>query len=329
MPLKGSSLRRSRASKANYAKQERNEFNEFAPGFRPLAKETETERTETAVSACGKIAQGVLALASATLTLTPDDRETRTVVRGTVSDIREQLTVISDALTEAADSKQKNDQLQAQWMDRLQSLPPELSVDQTETLQILKKVNEGREKKLSTFLIEKLLTNDPKEINRLHSLNRKLLVKVETLQEAQKQFKEKSNKKCDALKTQRKRTNTRISSPEYRQQVTKEVVRESIKGTHGYTTTFKNGVVNLQSHCSSINSTPEALDDIYKAVLPFMDEAERKNLTPDRKSVQNWTKGGYDGRQIDVINVNKLMPSMSELMLFGPFVSKKVTVNSN
>ena len=62
-----------KANRATAVNRARNEFNEFAPGFKPLAKETETERTETAVSACGKIAQGVLALASATLILTPGD----------------------------------------------------------------------------------------------------------------------------------------------------------------------------------------------------------------------------------------------------------------
>jgi hypothetical protein len=217
--------------------------------------------------------------------------------------INKQLQSLRDQLTEAEEVRQEALELQAYFGERLASLPPELSVDQAEILKILEKVNEGREKKLSLYLIEKLLTNDPKEISRLHSLNRKLLVKVETLQEAHEQFKEKSKNKCDALKTQRKRRNTKISSPKYRQQVTKEVVRESIKGTHGYTTTFKNGVVNLQSHCSSINSTPEALDDIYKAVLPFMDEAERKNLTPDRKSVQHWTvhEGDYDLADLAVL----------------------------
>ena len=38
-----------------------------------------------------------------------------------------------------------------------------------------------------------------------------------------------------------------------------------------------------------------------------------------KKKMTNIVTGWYVGRQIDVINVNKLMPSMCELMLFGPF----------
>ena len=155
----------------------RNQYNEF------VSAETGTTKTQSSLLDCPVIAP-VIQIAQLTQTEIPDMRtmmeeglDARST-RALFLNINKQLQSLRDQLTEAEEVRQEALELQAYFGERLASLPPELSVDQTEILQVLEKVNEGREKKLSPYLIQKLLTSDPREINRLHSVNRKLQLKV-------------------------------------------------------------------------------------------------------------------------------------------------------
>jgi hypothetical protein len=224
--------------------------------------------------------------------------------RAFMHDIRDYLMQVHESAKEAEEMRKEALEVRDYLQDRINSLPPELTLDQASMLQVFGEVNATRNKPLSLYLMRKLLKLDPLHINRLARENRFLKDRVSTLEERVQSIGADVAKTKKASKKARKRKIAQENNQQHKQKIVKEMLQDSAYGKNGYTANYRHGMVSLASHCNSTNSTPMAMRDTLKTLFPFMKDEEIAAYVPHRSTDHDWT---IHEAEYDLMELSRLM----------------------